>query len=283
MLNRAHLDSEHTVQISAHAAVRAGLSTAAPRRERFRLCTESLVHYLDAAAVRIWLVANGGRTLVLQASSEARVTPGGLRSHIPVASPALARIIETASPYVAHDVVSDPYLKGLKWPPGSRMAYAGYPLLADARAIGVLAMFSRAAIRHDILETLRTTADVIAQTVRTRLHQSTYRGDVSVSENKRLDSLLGAVQHVIAQRRFPLERVEDLQVLRERYTLLSRREREVMTLVVGGALNKQVGDRLGISEITVKAHRGQVMRKMKAYSLADLVKIAVLLQLTAWA
>jgi DNA-binding NarL/FixJ family response regulator len=144
-------------------------------------------------------------------------------------------------------------------------------------------MFSRAAIRHDILETLRTTADVIAQTVRTRLHQSTYRGDVSVSENKRLDSLLGAVQHVIAQRRFPLERVADLQVLRERYTLLSRREREVMTLVVGGALNKQVGDRLGISEITVKAHRGQVMRKMKAYSLADLVKIAVLLQLTAWA
>jgi hypothetical protein len=72
------------------------------------------------------------------------------------------------------------------------MAYAGYPLLADARAIGVLAMFSRAAIRHDILETLRTTADVIAQTVRTRLHESTYRGDVSVSENKRLDSFAGS-------------------------------------------------------------------------------------------
>jgi FixJ family two-component response regulator len=56
-----------------------------------------------------------------------------------------------------------------------------------------------------------------------------------------------------------------------------------MALVVGGALNKQVGDRLGISEITVKAHRGHVMRKMKACSLADLVKIAVLLQLTSWA
>ena len=283
MLNRAHLDSEHAAQISAHAAVRAGLSTAAPRRERFRLCTESLVQHLDAAAVRIWLVANGGRTLVLQASSEARVTPGGVRPHVPVASPALSRIIETAAPYVAHDVLNDPNLKGLKWPPGSRMAYAGYPLRADARAIGVLAMFSRAPIRQEILETLRTTADIIAQTVRTRLRESNYRGDASVSEGKRLDSLLGAVQHVIGRRRFALERVADLQVIRERYTYLSRRERQVMALVVGGALNKQVGDRLGISEITVKAHRGHVMRKMKVCSLADLVKIAVLLQLTSWA
>jgi DNA-binding NarL/FixJ family response regulator len=283
MLNRAHLDSENEVQISAHAAVRAGLSTPAPRRERFRLCTESLVHHLDAAAVRIWLVANLGRTLVLQASSEARATPGDLRPHVPVAGPALSRIIETCAPYVTQDVVNDPCLKGRKWPQGSRMAYAGYPLRADARAIGVLAMFSRAPIRQEILETLRTTADMIAQTVRTRLHESTYRSDVSVSESKRLDSLLGAMQHVIGRRPFPLERVADLQVLRDRYTLLSRREREVMTLIVGGALNKQVGDRLGISEITVKAHRGQVMRKMKAYSLADLVKIAVLLHLTSWA
>src|SRR4030095_11014448 len=100
--------------------------------------------------------------------------------------------------------------------------------------------FSHAPIRQEILETLRTTADVIAQTVRTRLHESTYRGDVSVSENKRLDSLLGAVQHVIRRRPSPLERVSDVQIVRERSPLLSRREREVMTLVVGGALNKQV-------------------------------------------
>jgi FixJ family two-component response regulator len=62
--------------------------------------------------------------------------------------------------------------------------------------------------------------------------------------------------------------------LRDRYSSLSRREREVMALVVSGRLNKQVGSELGISEITVKAHRGSMMRKMEADSLPALVKMA---------
>ena len=69
--------------------------------------------------------------------------------------------------------------------------------------------------------------------------------------------------------------------LRDQYALLSTRERQVMALVVSGLLNKQVGDELGISEITVKAHRGQVMQKMKANSLADLVKMAARLGLVS--
>jgi FixJ family two-component response regulator len=73
-----------------------------------------------------------------------------------------------------------------------------------------------------------------------------------------------------------------MQPLRDRYASLSRREREVMTLVVSGLLNKQVGGELGISEKTVKAHRGQVMQKMKADSLADLVKMAERLRLAAY-
>jgi FixJ family two-component response regulator len=63
-------------------------------------------------------------------------------------------------------------------------------------------------------------------------------------------------------------------VLRERYASLSQRERQVMALVVSGLLNKQVGGELGISEITVKAHRGKVMQKMQANSLPDLVRMA---------
>jgi len=69
-----------------------------------------------------------------------------------------------------------------------------------------------------------------------------------------------------------------MQILRDRYALLSQRERQVMALVVSGLLNKQIGGELGISEITVKAHRGKVMQKMKADSLADLVKMAARLR-----
>ncbi|MGF6483803.1 response regulator transcription factor [Paraburkholderia sp. JPY419] len=70
-----------------------------------------------------------------------------------------------------------------------------------------------------------------------------------------------------------------MKAVQDRYALLSRREREVMVLVVTGLLNKQVGVELGISEITVKAHRAQVMRKMNALSLAGLINMAQKLQL----
>ena len=72
-----------------------------------------------------------------------------------------------------------------------------------------------------------------------------------------------------------------MRAVRDCYASLTPREREVMALVVSGLLNKQVGGELGISEITVKAHRGQVMRKMKAESLADLVTMAASLGVRA--
>ena len=93
------------------------------------------------------------------------------------------------------------------------------------------------------------------------------------------DVLLTAVRNAIERSRSALSREAELRGLREAHASLSRREREVMALVVSGRLNKQVGGELGISEITVKAHRGKVMRKMKADSLADLVKMAARLRL----
>jgi FixJ family two-component response regulator len=93
------------------------------------------------------------------------------------------------------------------------------------------------------------------------------------------DALLSAIRHALDRSQFALGHEAEMQVLRDCYASLTPREREVMALVASGLLNKQVGGELGISEITVKAHRGQVMQKMKADSFADLVKKAARLGL----
>ena len=93
------------------------------------------------------------------------------------------------------------------------------------------------------------------------------------------EALLSAIGHAIERSRAALGDQAEMRAVQDGYASLSRREREVMALVASGLLNKQVGGELGISEITVKAHRGRVMRKMKAKSLADLVKMAGRLRL----
>jgi len=94
-----------------------------------------------------------------------------------------------------------------------------------------------------------------------------------------VDSLLAAIRSAIERSRGVIETEAAKKALRDDFESLTPREREVMRLVVAGLLNKQVGGELGISEITVKAHRGQVMRKMNAHSLPDLVSMAARLGL----
>ena len=93
------------------------------------------------------------------------------------------------------------------------------------------------------------------------------------------DALLNAIRQAIERSRVALGYEAEMQALRNCYASLTHRERQVMALVVSGLLNKQVGGELGISEITVKAHRGKVMQKMKADSFAELVKMAARLRL----
>jgi FixJ family two-component response regulator len=89
------------------------------------------------------------------------------------------------------------------------------------------------------------------------------------------NEILGAIAQAIERSEVTLGTETETRSLRDRYEALSNREREVMDLIVAGKLNKQVGGELGISEITVKGHRGRVMHKMQARSFADLVKMAV--------
>jgi FixJ family two-component response regulator len=95
------------------------------------------------------------------------------------------------------------------------------------------------------------------------------------TDNVLVDAIAGALE----RSNMVVRHESELQVLRNAYASLTPREREVMALVVSGLLNKQVGGELGISEITVKAHRGQMMRKMKADSLPELVTMAARLGL----
>ena len=94
------------------------------------------------------------------------------------------------------------------------------------------------------------------------------------------EALIEGVSRAIEQSATALRRRIELDQLRARHASLSRREREVMELVVAGLLNKQVGGELGISDVTVKAHRGRMMTKMKAKSFADLVKMSIRLRST---
>jgi FixJ family two-component response regulator len=92
--------------------------------------------------------------------------------------------------------------------------------------------------------------------------------------------LLSAIRNALGRSKALHDRYAEIRALKARYSCLTVREREVMTLVVVGLPNKQVGSELGISEITVKAHRGNVMRKMEVESLAELVSIATRLRVT---
>lgn len=140
---------------------------------------------------------------------------------------------------------------------------------------GLLLLQRLADTRAEMPVICMTTCGDVSMTVRTMRAGAV---DVVLKPHQP-ESLLGSIRHALQQSATTLGEEAALRELRKRYESLSRREREVMALVVSGLLNKQVGGELGISEITVKAHRGRMMRKMEARSLPSLVRMAERLQL----
>ena len=135
-------------------------------------------------------------------------------------------------------------------------------------------------------------AELAARGVKTPMVFITGHGDVPMSVRAmkagavefltkpfRDQDLLDAIQLALAQSRAQREKTADDEDMRQRYQSLTPRERQVFTLVTKGLLNKQVAGQIGVTEITVKVHRGQVMRKMAARTLVDLVRMADRLEL----
>jgi FixJ family two-component response regulator len=158
------------------------------------------------------------------------------------------------------------------------LAIAPGCLILDASLPGLsgLELQKRIAAEHPHIPTIFLSAnDDIPTTV-----EAMKAGAVEfLTKPFRDNELLSAVREALERSRLVLPREEEKRALHKCYASLSHRQRQVMALVSAGLLNKQVGGQLGISEITVKAHRGQVMLKMRANSCVDLIKMAAKLGL----
>ncbi|HEV7892750.1 MAG TPA: PAS domain S-box protein [Pyrinomonadaceae bacterium] len=133
-------------------------------RNALQRCCEAVVRHLDAAFARVWTLERGSDVLELQASAGVYTHTNGAHGRVPVGKFKIGLIAAERKPHLTNAVVGDPRVGDQEWAERERMvAFAGYPLLVEDRLVGVLAMFSRAALPEDTLEALSSVANVIAQ------------------------------------------------------------------------------------------------------------------------
>jgi signal transduction histidine kinase len=174
------------------AALRADVGVALAGKDHLPLilqrCAAAIVQHLDAAFARIWTLSDDETTLELQASAGLYARLDGRHSRIPMGQLKIGRIAQERKPHATNDVIHDPRVDDKAWAATEGMvAFAGYPLLAGDRVVGVMAMFSRAAISSGTLDTLGSIADALAQGIqRKRAEEALRKKDVLFSEGQRL-------------------------------------------------------------------------------------------------
>jgi PAS domain S-box-containing protein len=161
-----------------HASLRADVGAAFNEKlsldDVLQRCVEAVVHRLDAAFARVWLVNAQEDTLELRASAGIYTHLDGPHSRVPVGALKIGRIALEREPHLSNTVLEDPWVSDKDWAKREGMvAFAGYPLVVESRALGVIALFSRNALPEDTLEALGSVASLIAQGIeRLRFHEA---------------------------------------------------------------------------------------------------------------
>jgi PAS domain S-box-containing protein len=161
-------------------ALRADVSHVLAKQDNFSSvlqgCAEAMVRHLDAAFARIWTVNKDGNVLELQASAGIYTHLNGAHSRVPVGELKIGLIAQEKKAHTTNDVFNDPRISDKAWAKKEGMvAFAGYPLIVEDRAVGVFAMFSRQPIRPAALEALASVADSIAQGIQRKQAQEELR------------------------------------------------------------------------------------------------------------
>jgi len=175
-------------QVAVRADVSSALATDKTLTGILQSCAEAVVKHLGAAFARIWVVTKDGRFLELQASAGMYTHLDGAHRLVPVGQLKIGLITLEKTPHVTNDVMNDPRLSDPDWARVEGMvSFAGFPLLAGGRVVGVLAMFSREPITQAVTETLATISDTIAQGIqRKQAEEEVRRSETFLAEAQAL-------------------------------------------------------------------------------------------------
>lgn len=227
------LAEEMQARRALHASFRVDVSTALAARTTLpailQRCTQAMVHHLRAAFARIWTLAPGTTTLMLQASAGKYTHLNGSHARVEVGTLKIGRIAQSRRPYLTNTVLNDPQISDRAWAQREGMtSFAGYPLFVEDQVVGVMAMFSQEPLMEDTLEALATVAHAIAQGIGRKWAEEHLEERV-IERTKELSLLLEENNRLSGQ-------AQELAVLQERQRLARELHDSVSQALYGIAL-----------------------------------------------